>query len=321
MIFALTTRWNAHRHTDGEALIEEILSMGFRHVELGYDTRIELIPGIQRMVKADAVRVDSLHNFCPVPMGVSRAHPEIYTLADPDRRERENGVRHTANTIRMAAELGARAVVCHAGNVPMKRGTHQLLEMWEQGKQFTPAYEKARAILQEDREKVGRRSLEDLFTSLEQLLPLLQETKVRLALEILPTWEAIPTELEFEAIFRRFPGGEIAYWHDIGHSQIRQNLGFINMERWLERLQNHMAGMHLHDVIPPGRDHVMPPRGSIDFARYTRFAKRDILRVIEPTTKTPREEILEAWRVLREAWAPPTQPAASAPPPAGQEHP
>ncbi len=302
MIFALTTRWNAHRHTDGEALLEEILSMGFRHIELGYDTRLELIPGIQRMVESGAAVVDSLHNFCPVPMGVTRAHPEIYTLADPDRRVRESAVKHTANTLRMAAQLGARVVVAHAGNVSMRRGTYKLLEMWDQGKQFTPAYEKARMRLQEEREKQGRRPFQDLLRGLEQLLPVLQDTGVRLALEVLPTWEALPTELEFEAIFRQFPGGEIAYWHDIGHAQIRQNLGFINMERWLERLQPHLAGMHLHDVAPPGRDHVMPPRGHIDFSRYTRFAVGDILRVIEPTTRTPREEIVEALHTLRDTW-------------------
>ena len=36
----------------------------------GYDTRVDLVAGIQRMVREKAVRVVSLHNICPVPMGV-----------------------------------------------------------------------------------------------------------------------------------------------------------------------------------------------------------------------------------------------------------
>ena len=60
MNFALTTRWYAGRHSDGEAMLNEILELGFTHVELGYDTRLELIPGIQTMVEQKAVRVREL---------------------------------------------------------------------------------------------------------------------------------------------------------------------------------------------------------------------------------------------------------------------
>ena len=75
MEIALTTRWNAGRHRDGQALVEEILGLGFRRIELGYDTRADLLPGIRQMVDTRAVRVDSLHNFCPIPLGAPRGHP------------------------------------------------------------------------------------------------------------------------------------------------------------------------------------------------------------------------------------------------------
>ena len=108
MVFGLTTRWNARRHRSGESMIEEILELGIDHVELGYDTRRDLIPGVQSMVEQGAVSVDSVHNFCPVPMTVSRGHPEIYTFADRDPRVRQQAVRHTTTTIRFAAEVGAK---------------------------------------------------------------------------------------------------------------------------------------------------------------------------------------------------------------------
>jgi len=310
MNFALTTRWNAGRHSDGEAMLNEILELGFSHIELGYDTRLELIPGVQKMVEEKTVFVDSLHNFCPVPMGITRAHPEIYTLADPDRKVRESAVKHTSNTIRMAEELGARAVVCHAGNVVMKRATRDLIEMIERGEQHSRKFQRVRTKLQDRRAIKGRRQVRYLYESLEEMMPILLATGVKLALEVLPTWEAIPTETEFEDLFRTFDNGCIGYWHDIGHAQIRENLGFINMERWLERLEPNLVGFHLHDVLPPGQDHVMPPLGQIDFSRYTRFGKRDILHVIEPTTRTPKEEIVEGYRILRECWAQPSEDSA-----------
>ena len=304
MIFALTTRWNASRHTDGEAMLTEILDMGFTHVELGYDLRLDLVPGVKKLITQGTVKVDSLHNFCPVPVGAPRGHPELFTMADLNPRIRESAINHTLKTVRFAAEVGARVVVVHAGNVEMNRMSAELGTMFERGEQFSPAYEKAKLKLQVTREKKVRKHMEALQQSLERLLPAAAETGVRVALEVLPTWEALPTEFEMESLAKQFEAQHLMYWHDIGHSQIRQNLGFISQERWLEKLQPWTAGLHIHDVAPPTLDHLMPPQGQVDFARLARFAQGNVLRVIEPSPQTPRENIIEGLRVLRQAWQP-----------------
>ncbi len=305
MEFALSTHWNAARHSSGETLVEEILALGFRRLELGYDLRRELVPGVQAMVKNGSVRVDSLHNFCPVPMGAMRGHPEIWTMASRDESERESAIRHTANTIHFAAEIGARYVVVHAGNVEMPMISTQLFDLCIAQQQYSPAYERLRMKLQEQRDKKAPRQFDHLLRGLERLVPVLEETGVTLALENLPTWEAFPTEIEFEQIKRRFPTPLIRYWHDLGHGQIRQNIGFINHERWLDRLQPHLVGMHVHDVRPPATDHVMPPRGQIDFTRFKHIATSDIVRVIEPSSRTPAEQVTEALAFLNEVWGTP----------------
>lgn len=302
MEFALSTHWNAARHSSGEKMVEEILNLGFHRLELGYDLRLELVPGVQSMVRSGAVRVDSLHNFCPVPMGALRGHPEIWTMASREESDRESAIRHTMNTIRFAAEIGAKAVVVHAGYVDMPMISPQLFDLLAANQQFTPGYERLRMKLHTQRDKKAPRQFDHLLRGIERLLPLLEETGVVLALENLPTWEAYPTEIEFEEIKRRFPSPFVRYWHDLGHGQIRQNIGFINHERWVERLQPHMIGMHVHDVQPPASDHVMPPRGQIDFARFQRFGTSDILRVIEPTSRTPADEITEALAFLKKVW-------------------
>ena len=48
MRFSLSTNWNVRRHETGEALTDEILSLGFDALELGYHTTDELAAGIRR---------------------------------------------------------------------------------------------------------------------------------------------------------------------------------------------------------------------------------------------------------------------------------
>ncbi len=299
---SLSTRWNAGRHRSGEAMLEEILALGLGTVELGYDLRAELIPGVRKMVEAKAVRVDSVHNFCPVPVGAPRPHPELYTPASPDRREREYAVVHISRTLRFAAEMGARVVVCHSGNVDMPKLSFDLVRMAARGEQFGEPYENLKLKAQLVRDKKAPKQLEYLAESLEQLLPVVQETGVKLALENLPTWEAIPSELEAEKLMRRFHAGGIRLWWDIGHAQIRDNLGFINAARWLRRLAPFLAGLHIHDVAPPGQDHLMPPQGQIDFPALADVARMDMVRVLEPAPDTETALIARAIEFLRDAW-------------------
>ncbi len=283
-------------------MIQEILDMGFDTVELGYDLRVELAPGVLDMVRKNAVRIDSVHNFCPVPVGAPHGHPELFTPADPDPRLRESAVTHIHRTIRFAAEVGAKAVIVHSGNVSMDDFSRQLHALYEQGQQFGDQYEKIKLKLQVQREKKVHKQLDYLGESIEKLLPVLEEYRVRLAIENLPTWESIPTEVEMEDLFRRFDSPWLAHWHDIGHGRIREILGFINQERWLDRFSPRLAGLHIHDVIPPAQDHLMPGQGGVDFARLKRFAGPDVIKVIEPTPRTPREAVLEGLNTIRQKW-------------------
>lgn len=302
MIFSLSTRWNTARHHDGQALTEEILGLGIRNLELGYDLTLDLVPGVQKMVASGAVQVDSVHNFCPVPLGATAGHPEIYTLASLDARVRESALKHTTRTIEFAGTLGARTVVLHCGNVAMPHYSSTLLELAEAGQAFSPSYEKNKLKLITTREKRVKPQLDWLYQGLEKLMPTLQATGVRLGLEILPLWETIPTEIEMETLLNHFHSPALGYWHDIGHSQIRENLGFTNQRRWLERLRPFLFGLHIHDVDPPAHDHLMPPRGKVNFQLFQSVAQQDILRVLEPCVGLPREELADGLRLIREAW-------------------
>jgi sugar phosphate isomerase/epimerase len=310
MIFSLSTRWNAGRHSSGEAMLEEILALGFTHVELGYDLSGHLVPGVEKMVAAGAVTVTSLHNYCPVPAGAPIPHPEIFTLTNPARLSRENAVFHTANTIRFAAENHARVVVVHCGNVDMSGLTFKLIALADAGEQSEPVFDKTKMKMLVAREKAVKQQIGFLYEGIEKLLPVLQETGVALAIEILPMWESIPTEIEIETLLRHFNSPHLRYWHDMGHAQIRENLGLTSHLRWLSRLRPWLAGMHVHDVIPTAKDHQMPGHGMMPFPQFREVARDPILRVLEPSPTTPPEDVVEGLRILRQAWDDAAAPAA-----------
>jgi len=289
---ALSTHWNAFRHTSAEALVDEIRSLGFEAVELGYDLTADLAVDLPRLVERGAVRVVSVHNFCPVPAGAPRGHPELFHLADPVAKARDSAVQLTLNTIRFAAEVGAHAVVVHCGNVSLRPRTTDLIAMAEAGRRHSERYEKIRLKMLVRRDKRAGRYLDALQRSLEALLPELEAARVRLCIENLPSWESIPTEQEMERLLDGFDSPWIRAWHDIGHGRIRENLGFINHLHWFRRLGGRLAGMHLHDVAPPARDHLMPPAGEIDYRSFQSGVRADTVRVLEPAPGTPAEELV-----------------------------
>lgn len=316
MNFALTTHWNAAKHRHGEAMVDEILALGFRHLELGYDTRVDLLPGVRNRLRAGAIRIDSVHNYCPVPISSPRGHPELYTLAHLDPEVRRKAIHHTSETIRFASEVGARVVVAHAGNVSMRHLTRKLIRLCEDGRRETPRYERLKMKLLARRDRKAPRQFEHLLRGLETLLPLLEELHVTLALELLPSWEAFLTEVEFQALFNRMDSPYIRFWHDIGHGRIRENLGLSRTAPWLERLGPYLAGFHVHDVIAPAQDHVMPPHGEIDFSLYRPYAQRkDVLRVFEPGRGTSGEQIREGLRLIQGMWDDKPPVASVMPPP------
>ena len=58
-------------------MLEEISALGFEYAELSHGIRISLLPGILDAVDAGIIKISSVHNFCPLPMGIDRPAPNI----------------------------------------------------------------------------------------------------------------------------------------------------------------------------------------------------------------------------------------------------
>ena len=300
MRYSLSTNWNSREREDGDAMLDEIASLGFDQVELGYALTHGQAEAVRRRVRAGEFRVSSVHAFCPFPLPGIRPDPEPYSLCDrKDFKGRRRGIEAALECARFASEMQAPAMVLHAGRAPVFRAARRLQHMVEDGLRRTPKYEKALLKFQMKRERKAAKGLETLRASLDLLLPEFEKLGVKLCLENLPTGDAIPNEPEAFALLREYEGAPLACWHDWGHGQIRHELGLVHQGMLLKRLKDRIGGMHLHDVLPPLEDHNMPPGGLVDFRQLEPFLATEIPLVFEPRHGLPAADVARGLAHLR----------------------
>jgi sugar phosphate isomerase/epimerase len=286
-------------------MLREIRSLGFEWAELSHGVRISLLPGIVEAVDRGEIKISSLHNFCPLPMGVNHPAPNLYLFSSPDSRERESACKHSVRTIETAARLKAGVVVLHLGCIDMKDYTGKLLEMVEQGQKATAKYsalcEKVMEKIEEKKERHAQFALE----MLERLAGRAEELGVRLGIENRQALEELPLDSDIELLLRQFDRPGIGYWHDCGHAQIKENLGFINHRMHLERMAPRLLGFHVHDVVFPGRDHCAPGGGTVDFAALKPMVKPGHIKVFELSPNLSSDEVLKGVAHIHQVWGAP----------------
>ena len=289
-------------------MIDQINGLGIETVELGYAITSDQADSIRDMVKQDRVHVSSVHNYCPVPTGVSTGHPEHFLFDGATASERRMAVQYTVHSLSLAKDVGASAVVVHAARVKTCRTTSKLIDLAKAGKQGTRAWHRMFNKTLARREKKAVIHMDELRRTLDKLLPHFVEAGVALALENLPSWDAMPNESEMLLLCNEYKSPALRYWHDMGHGEVRANLGFIHHKHWVEKLLPHTAGTHIHDVVYPADDHLMPPVGQLKFKDFACFASPDILRVLEPAPGTPAHAVIEGLKCVRKAWEATTTP-------------
>lgn len=283
-------------------MLREIRDLGFEYAELSHGIRISLLPGILEAVAAGEMRISTVHNFCPLPIGVQHANPNVFKFTSPEPRERENAIRHTLKTLETAERVGARLVVLHLGAVELKDYTERLTEMLGNNRKETSKYERLCAEVIEKREARKDRYQEAAYDCLRRLVPEAERRGLLLGIENREALEEIPFETDFPLLFREFPDSAVRYWHDVGHAQIKENLGFIVHTMHLGAMADRLAGFHIHDVEFPARDHRPPGRGTVDFAALRRWVKPEHIRVFEMSPSVKAEDLRAGVEFLQQAW-------------------
>jgi sugar phosphate isomerase/epimerase len=272
-------------------MLREIRDLGFDHAELSHGIRVSLMPGILEAVGAGEMKISTLHNFCPLPMGVTHPAPNLYQFSAENPRERELAIKHTLKTFEFAGRVKAPIVVLHLGSIELKDYTGKLGEMLQRGEKETPKYEKLCQEANLKREAKKEKFVVRTNDTLRKILPEAEKHGLKLGCENRQALEEIPLESDFEFFLREFDSPNIVYWHDTGHAQIKENLGFIHHALHLESLAARLAGFHVHDVQFPARDHCAPGTGTINFAALKPFVKPEHIKVFELSPSLPVEAV------------------------------
>jgi sugar phosphate isomerase/epimerase len=283
-------------------MLREIRSLGFEYAELSHGIRISLLPGIFDAFDAGEIKISSLHNFCPLPMGVNHAAPNIFKFSSSDRRERESAWRHSVKTIETAARVKAPAVVLHMGAIDMKDYTDRLLEMLQKGQKESPKYTALCEELMEKRESKKEEAVQNAGEMLDRLSTLAAQHGIKLGVENRQALEEIPLDSDMELLLLEFNRPSVCYWHDCGHAQIKENLGFINHRLHLESMAPRLLGLHVHDVVFPGSDHAAPGTGTIDYVALKPMVKPEHIKVFELSPRLKQEEALAGVAFIKKVW-------------------
>lgn len=301
-MYSLSTCWNSHRHTDGREMLEEIRDLGFEYAELSHGIRISLVPGILEAVEAGIIKISSLHNFCPLPMGVNHAAPNIFKFTATNRREWENAYKHTIKTIEMAERVGAKRIVLHMGKVEIKDYTDRLVDLIEAEKKETPKYEKLCQEVLKKREAKKEKFQILAYEMLRRIEDHAATRDIQFGIENREALEEIPFENDFPMLFNEFPGETVKYWHDCGHAQIKHNLGFIDHALHLAAMAEKLTGLHIHDVQYPGKDHCEPGTGSIDWESLKPFILPEHTKVLELSPRLSPEAVQRGFEFIKSVW-------------------
>jgi sugar phosphate isomerase/epimerase len=299
-MLSFSTCWNRARHRNGEELAEEILAMGIETVEFGHGLTVSQLEGLLRVVARGDLRVSSVHNFCPHPIEVSGSSPDCYEVTSHRESDRERTVRLTRQTIEVAGRVGARAVVIHGGRVRTMHNYRDLLEMIAAGKFLSPEYAACKREAVSVREAASARMLGRLEQALRAVVPAAEAAGVRLGLENRERYEDVPSEREMLPFLAHLDSGSVGYWHDFGHAQIKENLGFLSHREWFAVARSRLVGCHVHDVHWPNEDHLVPGMGEISWDDFLGQLPPDIPVVFELSPKMEKEAVVKAWKTWQE---------------------
>lgn len=302
MSYALSTSWNAARFSQGSGIIGEIKEAGFDEVELSFNLTEKIVKDILRLAYEKKIKVLSLHNYCPIPKRLAREHalPDVYSLASVDEEERKTAVYFTKKSIDYCAKFKAQALVLHCGYVLMQENIRTLIELYSQGLKESQEFTALKNRTQEERKLKSRKYLSQAIKSLEELNNYSQKLGVALGVENRFYIREIPNFEEIGIILAHFRKQNIFYWHDTGHAQVMENLGFVvSTYDFLKCYGRSLIGLHIHDVRLC-RDHLAPLKGDLDFAKLKPYISNSILKVIEAHAPSTIEDIINARRHLEQ---------------------
>jgi sugar phosphate isomerase/epimerase len=291
--FLLSTMYaQTARFDDGAVFAAFAADAGFDGVEISHSTAEDKIRAI---AASDYPAIGSVHQ--PAPYRTVEGRPNAHlNLAGLDEGERELAVQHTLDSIRLAAEVGARAVVVHLGHLPgssaawsADRAARRQLAA---GQPFAETARRGLAARTRDAERV----LSAARCTVEELVAAAAPLGITLGLETRLNLAELPLPHELPQLVAGFTPGEVGYWHDVGHAEVLGRLGYVNPFEWFELAT--CVGAHVHDVAGIV-DHRAPGSGDVDLRAHARALAGLEAITLEINQHQPEESVRMMIPLLR----------------------
>jgi sugar phosphate isomerase/epimerase len=163
-------------------------------------------------------------------------------------------------------------------------------------------YGKLREEVIRKREAAKGRHIERANELIRRLLPEVEAAGLKLGIENREALEELPLEDDYGLLFRELKSPAIAYWHDTGHAQIKENLGFLDHAFYLESQRDRLFGFHIHDVQFPGRDHCAPGTGTVNFGALKAAVRPGHVKVFEFGPALSVDEVKGGVAHVKQIW-------------------
>jgi sugar phosphate isomerase/epimerase len=281
----------------GEEIISRAIDLGFTQIELNFTLSANQVSEIIRLAQKQGLYISSLHNFVPEPPETERG----FMLSDIDQDLRRRAVLLTRDTIMLAAEAGARAVILHMGQPrgwdygPLQKELRQRIR----DKADLDDIEKLRQRFRKERKDLPDAYLASMLRSLDEILPFSGDLDICLAVENRYFYGQFPDFEELGILLQEFSGSTLGYWHDCGHARQIEYCGLGEVVEGLDAFKDLLIGIHLHDT-KLWTDHQLPgPEGDIDFSYLKPFIKPDTILNLEPARGVDPAPFPAALKYLR----------------------
>jgi sugar phosphate isomerase/epimerase len=274
---SLSTMWAKGRFRHMAGFTAKAIEYGFTHIE----ANASISPRMLNELLKTTVPISSIHSPCPSILS-SRGTPiSNLSLSSLDEGERMEAVGFTKQTIDLGASIRARAIVLHMGEVPIDLSLQDsLYKLHEEGHAKTKEYSQAKEELVYQRDARAFNYLNAAKKSLQELIEYSRQKGIMLGLETRFHPNEIPNIDEMAELLNEVPESLVGYWHDIGHAEVQQQLGFGFHKEWLSRFRDRMVGIHLHDVLGIS-DHRAPGKGDINWEMVAKYLPPGIVKVCE----------------------------------------
>jgi sugar phosphate isomerase/epimerase len=274
---SLSTMWAKGRFSHMARFATKAKELGFTHIE----ANASISPRMLSELLKTTVPISSIHSPCPAVLSSRGIPVSSLSLSSLDESERMEAVSFTKKTIDLAASVRARAVVLHMGEVPIDLSLQdRLYKLNNGGYAQTKEYSQAKEELIYQRISQVPPYLDAARKSLQELSEYSQQKGIILGLETRFHFNEIPNMDEMAELLNEVSESLVGYWHDVGHAEVQQQLGFSLHEEWLSRFKDRMVGIHLHDILGIS-DHHAPGTGNMNWEMAAKYLPPGIIKVCE----------------------------------------